>query len=136
MRRLLGLPVEATDSHLLPFGIYTIPEMAFVGRTERELAQAGVPSVSGVARYAEVARGAISGNADGLLKLLFHRDDRRLLGAHLFGASATELIHLAQAVMVLGGTLDYFTTQVLNYPTLSECFRAAAFDAERRLKTA
>jgi NAD(P) transhydrogenase len=134
VRHLLGLPVDPADGQVLPFGIYTIPEMAFVGRTERELAQAAVPHVAGVARYSEVARGAISGNEDGLLKLLFHRDDRRLLGAHLFGASAAELIHLAQAVMVLGGGLDYFTTQVLNYPTLTECFRVAAFDAERRLR--
>ena len=95
--------------------------------------KASVPFVRGVARFRDVARGEIIGDASGMLKLLFHRETRRLLGAHVIGTQATELIRVGTTVMALGGTLDYFTGAVFTYPTLSECYEIAAFDAEMSL---
>ncbi len=116
-----------------PIGIYSIPELSMVGKTEQELTQNKVPYETGLARYREIARGAIMGDHTGLLKMLFHRDDHRLLGVHAIGTGATELIHVGQAVMGLGGGLDYFIKTVFNYPTLAECYKVAALDAYNKL---
>jgi len=116
-----------------PYGIYSIPEMSMVGSTEQELGEDGVPYVTGRARYREIARGQILGDDTGLLKMIFHREDGRLLGVHCIGTGATELIHVGQAVYKLGGGLDYFLETVFNYPTLAECYKVAAFDAANTL---
>ncbi|MBL8688524.1 MAG: Si-specific NAD(P)(+) transhydrogenase [Rhodospirillaceae bacterium] len=118
---------------LFPYGIYTIPEISTVGKTEAELTEAGVPYEVGKARYNEIARGQIIGDTGGLLKLLFHYDTRELLGVHIIGEGASELIHIGQAVLALGGTVDYFVNTVFNYPTLAECYKTAAFDGLNRL---
>ena len=118
---------------LFPYGIYTIPEISTVGKNEAELTEAGVPYEVGKARYNEIARGQIIGDTGGLLKLLFHYDTRELLGVHIIGEGASELIHIGQAVLALGGTVDYFVNTVFNYPTLAECYKTAAFDGINRL---
>jgi len=118
-----------------PVGIYAIPEISMVGATEQELTAGKIPYEIGVARYREIARGQILGDDSGLFKMLFHRDDRRLLGAHAIGTGATELIHIGQAVLGLGGGLDYFMRTVFNYPTLAECYKVAALDAANKLAT-
>jgi NAD(P) transhydrogenase len=116
-----------------PVGIYAIPEISMVGATEQELTTAKVPYETGLARYREIARGQILGDDSGLFKMLFHREDRRLLGAHAIGTGATELIHIGQAVLGLGGGLEYFLCTVFNYPTLAECYKVAALDAANKL---
>jgi NAD(P) transhydrogenase len=123
-----GLACE-TSTHLLPYGIYTIPEISMVGRNEDELTRDGVPYEIGVARYREIARGQIIGDTIGMLKLLFHSETRELLGVHVIGEGATELVHIGQAVMAHGGKLDYFVDTVFNYPTLAECYKVAALAA-------
>ncbi|MFI7498257.1 Si-specific NAD(P)(+) transhydrogenase [Streptomyces sp. NPDC049687] len=120
--------------HLQPIGIYTIPEISFVGRTEDQLTEDSVPFEVGVARYRELARGQIIGDAHGMLKLLVSPEDRTLLGVHCFGAGATELIHIGQSVMGCGGTVDYLVDAVFNYPTLAESYKVAALDATNRLR--
>jgi NAD(P) transhydrogenase len=116
-----------------PYGIFTVPGMSMVGKTEEQLTQEGVPYEVGRAQYREIARGQILGDRTGLLKLIFHREDRRLLGVHIIGAEAAELVHIGQAVLALGGTIDYFVDTVFNYPTLAECYKTAAFDGINRL---
>ncbi len=118
---------------LLPFGIYTIPEVSMVGKTEEELSQSGTEYEVGVARYFELARGQIINDHDGMLKMVFDPKTRRLLGVHIVGERATELIHIGQAVMTGGGTIDYFINTVFNYPTLSEAYKVAALDGFSRL---
>ena len=130
-----GLPCE-TAVHLLPYGIYTIPEISIVGRNEEELTLAGIPYEVGIARYREIARGQLIGDTVGMLKLLFHTETRELLGVHGIGEGATELIHIGQAVMALGGKLDYFVDNVFNYPTLAECYKVAALAALNRFPPA
>ena len=127
----LGLACD-TSTYLLPYGIYTIPEISMVGRNEDELTRDGVPYEIGVARYREIARGQLIGDTVGMLKLLFHSDTRELLGVHIIGEGATELVHIGQAVMALGGKLDYFVDAVFNYPTLAECYKVAALAALNR----
>ena len=116
-----------------PIGIYAIPEISMVGEPEHELTARQVPYETGLARYREIARGHILGDDSGLLKMLFHREDRRLLGVHVIGTGATELIHIGQAVLGLRGGLDYFLTTAFNYPTLAECYKVAALDAYNKL---
>ncbi len=116
-----------------PIGIYAIPEISMVGEPEHALTARRVPYETGLARYREIARGHILSDDSGLLKMLFHRDDRRLLGVHVIGTGATELIHIGQAVLGLGGGLDYFLTTAFNYPTLAECYKVAALDAHNKL---
>lgn len=123
-----GLACE-TATHLLPYGIFTIPEISMVGRNEDELTRDGVPYEIGVARYREIARGQIIGDTVGMLKLLFHSETRALLGVHVIGEGATELVHIGQAVIAHGGKLDYFIDTVFNYPTLAECYKVAALAA-------
>jgi NAD(P) transhydrogenase len=114
---------------LLPYGIYSIPEISMVGETEKSLTEASIPYESGVARYEELARGKMLGDRDGLLKLLVHQKDRRVLGVHCIGTSATELIHIGQMVMAYNGTVDDLVDNVFNYPTLAEAYKVAAHNA-------
>ncbi len=130
-----GVPT-GTSSTLLPFGIYSIPEISYVGATERELTDASVPYEVGIAHYRELARGQILGENHGVVKLLVSAADRTLLGVHAFGAGATELVHIGQAVMGLGGTVDYLVDTVFNYPTLAEAYKVAALDAVNKLRAA
>ena len=116
-----------------PYGIYTIPEISFIGKTEEQLTEEDVPYEVGMAYYREVARGQIRGDTTGRLKLIFHRDTRKVLGVHIIGEGASELVHIGQAVMTLGGTVDYFIETVFNYPTLAECYKVAAFNGVGRL---
>jgi len=118
---------------LFPYGIYTIPEISYVGRNEEELTQQNVPYEVGKAQYREIARGQIIGDSIGMLKLVFQRETGELLGVHIIGESASELIHIGQAVMAFGGKIDYFVNNVFNYPTLAECYKNAAFDGVNRL---
>lgn len=127
-----GLP-DRTDTALLPYGIYAIPEISMVGHTQEDLANADIPFGIGVARYREIARGQIIGDETGMLKLLFHRHTRELLGVHIIGEGATELIHVGQAVIAYRGKIDYFIDTVFNYPTLAECYKVAALDGINRL---
>jgi NAD(P) transhydrogenase len=119
--------------NLLPFGIYAIPEISFVGRNEAELTEAGVPYEVGISRYRELARGQILGDTHGMLKLMVHADDRTILGVHAFGPGATELVHIGQTAMALNGKVDYLVDAVFNYPTLAEAYKVAALDAANRL---
>ena len=128
-----GLDIRSMGE-LIPIGIYTIPEISFVGKTERELTEAAIPYEMGVARYRELARGQILGDAHGILKLLVSPVDRRLLGVHILGTGATELVHIGQAVMAHEGTLDYLVDTVFNYPTLAESYKVAALDAGNKLR--
>jgi NAD(P) transhydrogenase len=116
-----------------PYGIYTIPEISFIGKTEEQLTEEDVPYEVGVAYYREIARGQIRGDTTGRLKLIFHRENKSVLGVHIIGEGASELLHIGQAVMILGGTVEYFVDTVFNYPTLAECYKAAAFNGINRL---
>jgi NAD(P) transhydrogenase len=116
-----------------PIGIYSIPEISMVGSTEEELTKEKVPYETGIARFNEIARGQISGDDSGMFKMIFGREDGKLLGVHCIGSGATELIHVGQAVIGLGGGLDYFLNTVFNYPTLAECYKVAAFNAANKI---
>ncbi|MEX0693468.1 MAG: Si-specific NAD(P)(+) transhydrogenase [Rhodospirillales bacterium] len=134
--RLAACHAFGVEAHsfpdLLPYGIYTIPEISVVGKNEQELTEAGTPYEVGRAAYKEIARGQIVGDQAGLLKLLFDPDTRQLLGVHIIGDGACELIHIGQAVMSLGGSIDYLIDTVFNYPTFAECYKTAAFDGINR----
>ena len=119
---------------LFPYGIYSIPEISMVGKTEEQLTQAGIPYEAGVAQYKELARGQLLGDHDGMLKLLIHQDDHTILGVHAIGTGATELIHIGQAVMAFKGTVDYFINNVFNYPTLAEAYKVAALNGLNKLR--
>jgi NAD(P) transhydrogenase len=121
-------------TELYPIGIYSIPEISFVGRTEEQLTQGNVPFEVGISRYRELARGQIIGDSYGVLKLLVSLDTHSLLGVHVFGTGATELVHIGQAVMGCGGTVDYLVDAVFNYPTLAEAYKVAALDAMNKMR--
>jgi NAD(P) transhydrogenase len=123
-----------TNPSVYPYGIYTIPEISFIGKTEEQLTSEGVPYEVGMAYYRETARGQIRGDTTGRLKLLFHRDTRLVLGVHIIGEGASELVHVGQAVMILGGTVNYFIDTVFNYPTYVECYKVAAFNGLGRFQ--
>ncbi len=125
--------ITGSNPSFYPYGIYTIPEISFIGKTEEQLTDEDVPYEVGMAYYREVARGQIRGDTTGRLKLIFHRDTRKVLGVHIIGEDASELVHIGQAVMTLGGTVDYFIDTVFNYPTLAECYKVAAFNGLGRL---
>jgi NAD(P) transhydrogenase len=127
-----GIPAQSAPE-LFPYGIYTIPEISTVGRNEEELTEQGIPYEVGKAQYREIARGQIIGDQTGLLKLIFHLDTHELLGVHIIGEGASELIHIGQAVMAFKGKVEYFINTVFNYPTLAECYKTAAFDGINRL---
>ena len=128
-----GEPTHGIAS-LQPIGIYSIPEVSFVGATEVELTRDSIPYEVGVSRYRELARGQIAGDSYGMLKLLVSTEDLRLLGVHIFGTNATEMVHIGQAVMGCGGTVDYLVDAVFNYPTFSEAYKVAALDVMNKLR--
>jgi NAD(P) transhydrogenase len=127
-------PVETPMNDCQPIGIYTIPEISYVGKTEDQLTEDSVPFEVGISRYRELARGAILGDSYGMLKLLVHSETRQLLGVHVFGTGATELVHIGQTVMGCGGTVDYLVDAVFNYPTLAESYKVAALDAMNKMR--
>lgn len=129
-----GNTTNAKPGHF-PFGVYAVPEISMVGLTEQELTAQKIPYEAGIARLRETARGQILGLNAGVLKILFSTTDRRVLGVHILGEGATELIHIGQAALILGGTLNYFLENVFNYPTLAEAYKIAALDAWNRLSS-
>ncbi len=131
--RAFGIPFKTSVASLFPFGIYTIPEISMIGATEEELLGKAISFEVGRSRYENNPRGQITGDPDGFIKLIFDPATRKLLGAHLIGGGATELVHIPQMVMAQGGTLDAFIQAVFNFPTLSECFKYAAYDGLQRL---
>jgi len=128
-----GEPVRQMGQ-LQPIGIYTIPEISFVGKTEGELTDSSTPFEVGIARYRELARGQIVGDSYGMLKLLVSPGDGKLLGVHVFGTGATEIVHIGQTAMGCGGTVDYLVDTVFNYPTLAEAYKVAALDASNKIR--
>jgi NAD(P) transhydrogenase len=122
-----------TMPELLPTGVYAIPEISMVGRTEEDLTEAGVPYVAVMARWNELARGLMTGDEDGILKLLVSTHDRSLLGVHCLGTGAADLVHIGQAVMGGGSTVDFLVSAVFNYPTFAEAYKVAALDAINRM---
>ncbi len=126
---MFGIPVPERDFSMVPSGIYTIPEACSCGPTEQELIKDKIPYVVGKAYMRHNARGQIIGDTDGFVKLLFHRESQKLLGTHIICERATELIHVGQAVMRLGGGIDYFISSVMSYPSLTFAFKYAAYDA-------
>ncbi|MGB7761751.1 MAG: Si-specific NAD(P)(+) transhydrogenase [Bryobacteraceae bacterium] len=130
--RAFGLQIESNRANY-PYGIYTIPEISFIGKTEEQLTEEDAPYEVGLAYYRETARGQIRGDTTGRLKLIFHRETRELLGVHIIGEGASELLHIGQAVMILKGTVNYFVDTVFNYPTLAECYKMAAFNGINKL---
>lgn len=127
---------EPTNSipELFPYGVYSIPEISMVGKTEAQLTAEGIPYEAGIAQYREIARGQILGDEFGMLKLLIHEETRQILGVHAVGTGATELIHIGQAVIAFKGTVDYFINSVFNYPTLAECYKVAALNGSNKLR--
>jgi NAD(P) transhydrogenase len=128
-----GFAYKKQVSDVLPYGVYTIPEVSAVGVGEEDALVRGRPFVVGRGLYRENARGKIIGDKDGLVKLIFDKETRKLIGCHCLGDRASELVHIGQTVILLGGTIDTFITMVFNYPTLSECFKYAAYDALGKL---
>lgn len=126
-----GQPFQGCEH--LPYGLFTIPEISMIGRNEEQLTHDRVAYEVGIARYKEIARGQINGDETGLLKLLFDRHTHAVLGVHCIGESATEIVHIGQAVMALGGTIEYFRDTVFNYPTMAESYKVAAFDGLNKL---
>lgn len=131
-RHAFGMSLHS-HPELFPFGVYAVPEMSMVGKTEQELTKEKIPYEVGIARLKETARGHIMGLQEGMLKLIFSLEDKKLLGVHVLGEGATELVHIGQAVLALDGDLDYFVENVFNYPTLAEAYKIAALDACNRM---
>ena len=131
-----GLTGTRTLATVLPYGIYTIPEVSMAGETEEGLREKGVPYVAGRAAFASNPRGQIIGDTHGLLKLLFHRKSLKLLGVHVLGEQASELVHVGLTAMLTGATARLFVETCFNYPTLSEAYKTATFDALDQLKRA
>jgi NAD(P) transhydrogenase len=121
-------------SQLLPYGIYSIPEISLVGKNEAQLTAEGVSYEVGIAYYKQTARGQLLGDEVGMLKLLFHEETQQILGVHAIGTNATELIHIGQAAVAFGATLSYFINTVFNYPTLAECYKIAALNGSNKVK--
>ena len=127
-----GIPIHSDPAHY-PYGIYTIPEISFIGKTEEQLTDAGIAYEVGIAYFREIARGQIRGDTTGRLKLIFQPDTKEILGVHIIGEGASELLHIGQAVFALKGTVEYFVDTVFNYPTLAECYKTAAFNGLNKL---
>ncbi len=132
MCHAFGIDTEGFNK-LFPFGIYAVPEISMVGKTEEQLTEEAIPYESGVASYKEVARGRLLGDDTGMLKMLIHQDTKKVLGVHVIGTGATELIHIGQTVMALGGTADFFIDTVFNFPTLAEAYKVAAYNGLNKL---
>jgi NAD(P) transhydrogenase len=128
-----GAPTNSMPE-LFPLGIYALPEISMVGRTEKQLTDAGIPYEAGIAQYKEIARGQLLGDDIGMLKLLIHQDNHQILGVHAIGTGATELIHIGQAVMAFNGTVDFFINNVFNFPTLAEAYKVAALNGLNKLR--
>lgn len=131
---MFGEPVDEV-SRLLPYGIYSIPEISMIGWTEEKLTEEGVPFESGVAQYREIARGQLIGDDIGMLKMLIHQESHAILGVHAIGTGATELIHIGQCAMAFNATVEYFVNAVFNYPTLAECYKVAALNGLNKLRS-
>ncbi|HEX3545389.1 MAG TPA: Si-specific NAD(P)(+) transhydrogenase [Mycobacterium sp.] len=129
-----GEPCTKCMPELQPIGIYSIPEVSYVGATEVDLTKDSIPYEVGISRYRELARGQIAGDSYGMLKLLVSTEDLKVLGVHIFGTSATEMVHIGQAVMGCGGTVEYLVDAVFNYPTFSEAYKVAALDVMNKLR--
>ena len=127
-----GTPLEPAPV-FFPYGIYAVPEISTVGLTEEEVRAKAIPYEVGIARFRETSRGHIMGLQSGMMKMMFGLADKKLLGVHIVGEGATELIHIGQAVLNLGGTLDFFVQNTFNYPTLAEAYKIAALDAWNRM---
>lgn len=136
--RLAACHMFGVEAHsfpeLFPYGIYAIPEISMVGKTEEQLTEAGVPYEAGVANYREIARGQLLGDETGMLKMLIHQETREILGVHCIGTGATELIHIGQCAMALGGKAEFFANNVFNYPTLAEAYRVAALNGLNKIR--
>ena len=130
---MFGVQVKSMPQ-LFPFGIYSVPEISMVGKTEKQLTDEGIPYEAGIAQYKEIARGQLLGDEIGMLKLLMHEEDRRILGIHAIGTGATELVHIGQAVMAFNGTADFFINNVFNFPTLAEAYKIAALNGVNKLQ--
>jgi NAD(P) transhydrogenase len=130
--RMFGAPSEHMPE-LFPYGIYTIPEISMVGQTEEKLTAAKVPYEVGISKYVELAKSMMLGDETGMLKMLFNRHTRKLLGVHIIGQRATEIVHIGQAVLAHGGSIEYFRDTVFNYPTLAEAYKVAALDGLNKL---
>jgi NAD(P) transhydrogenase len=128
-----GAPTSSMPE-LFPYGVYAIPEISMVGKTEDQLTDAGVPYEAGIAQYKELARGQLLGDDTGMLKLLIHQETHQILGVHAIGTNATELIHIGQAVMAFNGTVHYFINNVFNFPTLAEAYKVAALNGLNKLR--
>jgi NAD(P) transhydrogenase len=122
-----------TAPGLLPYGIYTIPEISMVGATELSLTNAKIPFEVGIAKYEELAKAQIVGDHTGLLKILFDPDTKKVLGVHAMGENAAEIVHIGQAVLSFGGTMDYFRDTVFNYPTFAEAYKVAGHNGLNKL---
>ncbi len=127
-----GEPAHAPPE-FFPYGIYSVPEISTIGMTEEQVRERAIPYECGVARFRETSRGQIMGLSSGFLKMIFSLETRRLLGVHIVGEGATELVHIGQAVLNLEGTLDYFVENTFNYPTLAEAYKVSALDAWNRM---
>ena len=128
-----GVPTSSIPE-LFPYGVYAIPEISMVGRTEDQLTKAGIPYEAGIAQYNELARGQLLGDEEGMLKMLIHQETREILGVHAIGTGATELIHIGQAVMAYKGTVEFFINNVFNYPTLAEAYKVAALNGLNKIR--
>jgi NAD(P) transhydrogenase len=126
--RAFDFTYKQSVAELLPYGIYTIPEVSALGHTEKTAREAGMDVVVGRALYCDNARGAITGDREGITKLVVERDTRRVVGVHVIGERASELVHIGQAVMQLGGRVDVFIDMVFNFPTLAESYKYAAYE--------
>ncbi len=129
---MFGIPARMNPA-LLPYGIYTIPEISMVGQTELSLTNAKIPFEAGISKYEELAKAQIVGDHTGMLKILFHPDTKKLLGIHAMGENAAEIVHIGQAVLTLGGTIEYFRDTVFNYPTFAEAYKVAGLDGLNKL---
>lgn len=125
--------VRDYNTALFPFGIYAVPEISMVGKTEEQLTDEGIPYETGIAHYREISRAKLLGDELGMMKMLIHQETHHVLGIHIIGAEATELVHVGQAVMALGGTAEFFIDNVFNFPTLAECYKVAAYNGLNKL---
>ena len=128
-----GESVGNYNVDLFPYGIYAVPEISMVGKTEEQLTEEGIPYEAGIAQYREIARGKILGDEQGMLKMLIHQETHKILGVHIMGTNATELVHIGQAVMALDGDAEFFINNVFNFPTLAECYKVAAYNGLNKL---
>jgi NAD(P) transhydrogenase len=130
---MFGATAEPMVAHF-PIGIYSIPEISMVGWTEEKLTSEGIPYEAGIAQYKEIARGQLLGDEIGMLKILIHQESHAVLGVHIIGTGATELVHIGQAAIAFQATVEHFVNTVFNYPTLAECYKTAAFNALNKLR--